>query len=162
MFTPTEDSKPGLSPTVPMPRMRAVVIASLPSEVTVSPGVKIARFLILVMPASCTCCALIATTEIGTSCRFWERFSAVTMISSNTGALDVSAARAWAPAKAPDIARTSEMAREVTVRLVIGSLWVSAVIAYLEAMEIVAQAQRFVRHLIDKCRHMLDLTARRT
>jgi hypothetical protein len=35
-------------------------------------------------------------------------------------------------------------------------------VAYLEPTETVAQAQRFQRHLIDKWRHLLDLTARKT
>jgi hypothetical protein len=33
---------------------------------------------------------------------------------------------------------------------------------YLEPTETVAQAPRFARHLIDKRRHSLDLTARKT
>ena len=35
-------------------------------------------------------------------------------------------------------------------------------VAYLEPTETVAQAPRFARHLIDKPRHVLDLTTRRT
>src|ERR1700722_13240346 len=89
---PTEDSRPGLSPTVPMPRMRAVVEPSLVVEVTVSPGVRMVMLLMSVTPESLSCCPDKAITEIGTSCRFSERFSAVTMISVSVGEFAVSSA----------------------------------------------------------------------
>src|SRR5579859_152715 len=82
MTTPTEDSRPALSPTVPMPRMRAVVDASLVVEVTSRPGVSRVRSLMSLTPLSCRSWWLTVVTTIGTSCRFWERFCAVTMISS--------------------------------------------------------------------------------
>ncbi len=89
---PTEDSRPGLSPTVPMPRMRAVVDPSLVVEVTVRPGVRMVMLLMSVTPESLSCCPDNAITEIGTSCKFSERFSAVTMISVRVGELDASSA----------------------------------------------------------------------
>src|SRR6202789_3590203 len=100
MFTPTEDSRPGLSPTVPMPRMRAVVTFSDVVEVTVRPGVRTCKFLMSVTPASCSCCAETAITAMGTSCRFCSRFCAVTMISLKPGWVGVSAAQPG-PARTP-------------------------------------------------------------
>ena len=82
MTTPTDDSRPTLSPTVPTPRIRAVVEVLLAVVVTVRPGVTTVRSLMSFTPASCNCWALTAVTTIGTSCRFWVRFCAVTTSSS--------------------------------------------------------------------------------
>ena len=80
--TPTEDSRPTLSPTVPMPRMRAVVIASLWVLVTVRPGTSVCRSLMSRTPASCMASCDSAVTMIGTSCSTSSRFCAVTTMAS--------------------------------------------------------------------------------
>ena len=82
MTTPTEDSKPRLSPTVPMPRMRAVVIASFWVLVTVRPGTRICMSLMSRTPVSCRACLDSAVTTIGTSCSCSSRFCAVTTMVS--------------------------------------------------------------------------------
>ena len=68
-----------LSPTVPIPRMRAVVETSLDVEVTTSPDVSNVRSLMSRTPESRSSCEPIEVTVIGTSCRSWSRFCAVTM-----------------------------------------------------------------------------------
>ena len=82
MNTATELSRPGLSPTVPMPRMRAEPLASDPVDETSSDGAKLvqladigraAEFFISSPPT--------AVTAIGTSCSTWRRPCAVMMIS---------------------------------------------------------------------------------
>ena len=72
--------------------MRAVVEPSDVVDVTVRPGVSTVRFLMSVTPASFSCCADTAKTEIGTSCTFWLRFCAVTMTSSSVAGPPASAA----------------------------------------------------------------------
>jgi hypothetical protein len=91
--TPTEDSNPGLSPTVPMPRMREVVEFSSVVEATVSPGVNAVISLMSLTPESLSCWADSAMTEIGTSWMFCTRFCAVTMISVRPGWFAASWAR---------------------------------------------------------------------
>ena len=82
MTTPTEGSRPGLSPTVPTPRMRAVVEASEAVEVTVRPEVSLERSLMSFTPLSCSSCLFTTVTTMGTSCRFSFRFWAVTTMVS--------------------------------------------------------------------------------
>ncbi len=59
--------------------MRAVVETSLDVEVTTSPDVSNVRSLMSRTPASRSSCDPIAVIVIGTSCRFWSRFCAVTV-----------------------------------------------------------------------------------
>src|SRR5271156_2817433 len=120
MTTPTEDSRPGLSPTVPMPRIRAVVEFSEVVEVTVRPGVNTVRFLISVTPESLSSWADRAITEIGTSWMFSARFCAVTMTSGRLGTGASSAAQLTLPATAPVDAKTKVANRRISrIRLVI-------------------------------------------
>jgi hypothetical protein len=77
--TPTDDSSPLLSPTVPMPRMRAVVMASLCVLVTVRPGTRTCMSLMSRTPVSCSNCSA-SGDQIGTSCRDSSRFCAVTPV----------------------------------------------------------------------------------
>src|SRR3569623_1606908 len=79
MTTPTELSRPGVSPSVPTPRMRAVVIVSLEVEVTVRPGVRTVRSLMSFTPASCSSLPGREVTTTGTSCRFCSRLWARTL-----------------------------------------------------------------------------------
>ena len=74
--------------------MRAVVEASLEVEVTIRPGVRIVRSLISLTVASFKSCAETVVTTIGTSCRFWVRFCAVTTIWSIASPLEAAGA-AW-------------------------------------------------------------------
>src|SRR5580658_6508699 len=117
---PTEDSRPGLSPTVPMPRIRAVVEFSEVVDVTVRPGVNTVRFLISVTPASLSSWEDRAITEIGTSWIFSARFCAVTMTSGKTGGTGASSAQLTLPATAPVDAKTKVATRRISrIRLVI-------------------------------------------
>ena len=102
--TPTEDSRPTLSPTVPMPRMRAVVIASLWVLVTVRPGTSVCRSLMSRTPASCRASCDSAVTTIGTSCSCSSRFCAVTTrVSRVLASCCCAGAASWARAGSADI-----------------------------------------------------------
>ena len=66
-----------------------MVDASLLVEVTSRPGASSARSLMSLTPLSWSDWWLTVVTTIGTSCRLWLRFCAVTMMSSTlAGALD--------------------------------------------------------------------------
>ena len=67
MNTATELSRPGLSPTVPMPRMRADPFASLPVDDTSSDGASWFSWRMSVAPLFCNDAAETAVTAIGTS-----------------------------------------------------------------------------------------------
>src|SRR5450432_1330552 len=138
------------------------------------------------MPCKSSVLEVNAVIEAGTRSRFSDRFSAVTTISvsavSSTAA--ASAALAGAMCRFASTARVSadaplnELALIVTARpacdriprlpifedmLFPPSLALfRRFLMYLEPTETVAQAPRFARHLVDKRRHALDLTARET
>ena len=82
MNTATELSRPGLSPTVPMPRIRADALASDPVDDTSSDGASWFNVRMSLAPLFCIACALTADTAIGTSDRGLARRVAVTMISA--------------------------------------------------------------------------------
>ncbi|MNR22243.1 hypothetical protein D3C85_1391860 [compost metagenome] len=118
MTTPTELSRPGLSPTVPTPRIRAVVEASDWVEVTVMPGVRICRSLMSRTPAPFSASCDRVVTTIGTSCRFCSRFWAVTMMSSIVvGPSWADAAPAKPKATAPTTATDAVQRRMVLKRI---------------------------------------------
>jgi hypothetical protein len=81
MNTATELSRPGLSPTVPMPRIRAEPLASLPVEETSSEGASWFSCRMSVAPEFCSDCAVTADTAIGTLDSGLARRVAVMMIS---------------------------------------------------------------------------------
>jgi hypothetical protein len=87
MNTPTEPSRPGLSPTVPMPRMRATAPpASEVVEETSSDGETWFSCLRSVAPVYCSCWAVTALTAIGTSDSAWlRRVAVMTMSAVSTG-----------------------------------------------------------------------------
>ena len=58
MNTATELSSPGLSPTVPMPRSRAVALASDPVDDTISDGASCAIWRMSVAPEFCSAAVL--------------------------------------------------------------------------------------------------------
>ena len=68
MNTPTEPSRPGLSPTVPMPRMRATAApASDEVDETSNDGATWLSCRMSVAPVYCKVFAVTALTAIGTS-----------------------------------------------------------------------------------------------
>src|ERR1043165_4567980 len=78
MNTPTELSRPGLSPTVPTPRMRATPApASDDVEDTSSDGASWLSWRMSDAPEYLRFCAVTALTAIGTSERAWLRRVAV-------------------------------------------------------------------------------------
>src|SRR5690606_35981943 len=81
-----------------MPRMRAVVIASLWVLVTVSPGTRVCRSLMSYTPVSCSSCWSSTVTEIGTSWSTSSRFCAVTVIVANVTVSSSAACAAGAAA----------------------------------------------------------------
>ena len=80
MNTATELSRPGLSPTVPMPRMRAEPFASVPVEETSSDGASWLSARMSLAPVFCSDSDVTALTAIGTSERGLARRVAVMMI----------------------------------------------------------------------------------
>ena len=90
--TPTDDSRPTLSPTVPMPRMRAVVMASFWVLVTVRPGTSTCMSLMSRTPVSWISCCGSDVSAIGTSCICSSRFCAVTIM---VASVDGSSSAAW-------------------------------------------------------------------
>jgi len=87
MKMPTEPSRPGLSPTVPMPRMRAT--AAPPSdevEETISDGATCSSWRMSVAPVLRRFSAVTALTAIGTSDKAWlRRVAVMTMSPVSTG-----------------------------------------------------------------------------
>ena len=82
MNTATELSRPGLSPTVPMPRMRGDALASLPVEDTSSDGASCVNPRMSLAPELASDCAVTAEMAAGTLARSCERPCAVTTMSS--------------------------------------------------------------------------------
>src|SRR5690554_2994241 len=80
MNTATELSRPGVSPTVPMPRIRAEPLASLPVEDTSRDGASWFSSRMSLVPLCCNCSELTAETAIGTSDKTCSRPCAVTTI----------------------------------------------------------------------------------
>lgn len=80
MKTATELSRPGLSPTVPMPRMRAAPLASVPDEDTSSDGASWFNWRMSEAPLFYMDSAVTAETAMGTSLSGLARRVAVTMI----------------------------------------------------------------------------------
>ena len=81
MKTATELSRPGFSPTVPMPRMRATAELSLVADDTSSDGASWFNWRMSLPPELRSCSAETALTAIGTSDRTCERRVAVMIIS---------------------------------------------------------------------------------
>jgi len=81
MNTATELSRPGLSPTVPMPRIRALPLASVPVDETRSDGASWLSERMSLAPEFCRLSADTALTAIGTSDSAWLRRVAVMTIS---------------------------------------------------------------------------------
>ena len=81
MNTATEDSSPGLSPTVPMPRIRAEALASLPVDETRSDGASWFSARTSFAPEFLSASALTALTAIGTFDSAVERRVAVMTMS---------------------------------------------------------------------------------
>ena len=81
MNTTTELSRPGLSPTVPMPRMRGEAFASVPVEDTSSDGASWFSWRMSFAPEFRSDSAVTADTATGTSASTWARPCAVTTMS---------------------------------------------------------------------------------
>ena len=92
MNTGTELSRPGLSPTVPMPRIRAEPFASEPVEETSSDGATWFSWRMSFAPLFCSVSALTAEIATGTSDSSWARPCAVTTIGASALSSVVSAA----------------------------------------------------------------------
>src|SRR5579859_7173044 len=106
MYRPTASSRPGLSATLPTPRMRAIVVPSLPLVVEVRPGVRVTRSDTDRTLLASSLASVSTVTTTGTSCSRSERFWAVT--TSSLTALESAAAaspgKVWAWANAPPAA----------------------------------------------------------
>ena len=81
MKVATELSRPGLSPTVPMPRIRAEAFDSLPVDDTSSDGASWLSWRMSLAPEFCSCACVTALTAIGTSLSGLARRVAVTTMS---------------------------------------------------------------------------------
>ncbi|MHC3926610.1 hypothetical protein ACMZ4W_01713 [Brevundimonas naejangsanensis] len=80
-MTPTELSTPGLSPTVPTPRMRAVVKVWFEVEATIRPGARICRSLMSRTPTPSSRGWAATVSDSGVAASGASRRSAVTTIS---------------------------------------------------------------------------------
>src|SRR5215213_2401424 len=102
MNTPTELSRPGLSPTVPMPRIRATPApASDEVDETSSDGATWLSCRMSLAPVYSSCWAVTALTAIGTSDSAWlRRVAVITMSLLSTGCCS----RAWSWTAAPSVA----------------------------------------------------------
>ena len=117
-MTPTELSTPGLSPTVPTPRMRAVVKVWFEVEATIRPGARICRSLMSRTPTPSSRGWLATVSDRGVAARGASRRSAVTTISDTwVGPSSMAASAMTGAAKAStdkeadarDAARTAEI-----------------------------------------------------
>src|SRR5690606_3102995 len=117
-MTPTELSTPGLSPTVPTPRMRAVVKVWFEVEATIRPGARICRSLMSRTPTSSSRGWAATVSDSGVAARGASRRSAVTTISDTwVGPASAGASARTGEAKAStdreadarDAARTAEI-----------------------------------------------------
>ena len=82
MNTATELSRPGLSPTVPIPRIRAEPLASEPVDDTSSDGASWLSWRMSLAPEFCSVSAETAEIATGTSASAWARPCAVTTMSA--------------------------------------------------------------------------------
>ena len=111
MNTGTELSRPGLSPTVPMPRIRAEPLASEPVDETSSDGATWFSWRMSFAPLFCSVSALTAEIATGTSDKSWARPCAVTMIgvlSLSSVAVSAGASVFWAKAGTDTAAMASD------------------------------------------------------
>ena len=107
MNSATELSRPGFSPTVPMPRIRAVKLTSLVAPETISEGASWLSARISLTPEFSSASAESAVTAIGTSESASARLVAVTMIVPASSTASSSACGVAASCAITGCARTS-------------------------------------------------------
>src|SRR3990167_2892032 len=111
MNRPTDDSRPGFSPTVPMPRMRAEKLTSLVAPDTSSEGATCPSARTSLAPVFSSVSPVTAETAIGTSDNASLRRVAVTMIVSSFVSAPASCAVAGAAHRAKTSGRPAALGR---------------------------------------------------